>query len=213
MQVPEIAVLQAQKEVVLFAERTSRMLGMVRSMLEDQNEEQFEKTFERVAKYEGISDRMEIEIASYLGKVSGERLSDDTKGKIRAMMRQIGKIESIGDACYNLARILNRYHKMGEEFTIQQLGAIYGMMAITEEAMTQMNKVMQGRREDFSVDETYRIENDINMMRDKLKAENIAAINNHQYDYALGTLYSDFISECEHLGDYIVNVVEARFGK
>jgi len=213
MHVPEIAVLQAQKEVVLFAERTSRMLGMVKSMLEDQDAEQFEKTFERVTKYEGISDNMEIEIASYLGKVSGEHLSDDTKGKIRAMMRQIGEIESIGDACYNLARILNRSRKMGEEFTMQQLGNIYGMMAITEEAVVQMNKVMQGRREDFTVDETYRIENDINMMRDKLKAENIAAINDHQYDYALGTLYSDFISECEHLGDYIVNVVEARFGK
>ena len=213
IQTPEIAVLQAQKEVVLFAERTSKMFGMVKSMLEEHDERKFEQTYDRVEKYEGISDRMEIEIASYLEKVSAERLSDETKGKVRMMMRQIGEIESIGDSCFNLARTLNRLRQQKEEFTIQQLGHIHGMMAITEEALDQMNMVLKGRREDYSVEESYRIENDINLMRTTLKSDNIKAVNDHQYDYALGILFSDFISECERLGDYIVNVVEARFGK
>ena len=213
MHTPEIAVLQAQKEVVLFAERTSKMFGMVKSMLEENDEKIYEQIYERVEKYEDISDRMEVEIATYLERVSGERLSDDTKGKIRMMMRQVGEIESIGDSCYNLARTLKRLRQQHTEFTIQQLGHIQGMMAITEEALTQMNRVLSGRREDYRVEDTYRIENDINLMRDKLKADNITAINEQRYDYALGVLYSDFISECERLGDYVVNVVEARFGK
>ena len=108
---------------------------------------------------------------------------------------------------------MNRLRQQKEEFTIQQLGHIHGMMAITEEALDQMNMVLKGRREDYSVEESYRIENDINLMRTTLKSDNIKAVNDHQYDYALGILFSDFISECERLGDYIVNVVEARFGK
>ena len=213
MQAPEIAVLQAQKEVGHYSERTTRMFGMISSMLEPMNDEQFEQMFERVEKYEGISDRMEIEIANYLGKVSGERLSDDTKGKIRSMMRQIGEIESIGDSFYNLARTLNRQRKQKEMFTEGQLQNVHQMMNLVEAAIIQMNLVLQGRKEDYTVDETYRIENEINLMRDRLKADNINAINAREYSYALATHYSDFISECEHLGDYIVNVVEARFGK
>ena len=129
------------------------------------------------------------------------------------MMRQIGEIESIGDSFYNLARTLNRQRKQKEMFTEGQLQNVHQMMNLVEAAIIQMNLVLQGRKEDYTVDETYRIENEINLMRDRLKADNINAINAREYSYALATHYSDFISECEHLGDYIVNVVEARFGK
>ena len=45
-----------------------------------------------------------------------------------------------------------------------------------------------------------------------MKAQNIVDINNHEYTYAVGTIYMDLINECEKLGDYVVNVVEARMG-
>jgi len=213
MPTPEIAVLQAQKEVVLYAERTCRMFDMVKSLYSEQNEEVFNKTYDRIEKYENISDRMEIEIANYLEQVSADRLSFETKGKIRSMMRQISEIESMGDSCNNLARTLKRRRKSGQRFTGQQDQSLHELMALIDEALAQMNRVLAGRREEYDEQESYRIENDINMMRDRLKAENIEAINAHQYDYVLGTLFSDFVSECEHFGDYIVNVVEARFAK
>ena len=84
------------------------------------------------------------------------------------------------------------------------------MMKLTDEALTQMNRVLAGYKEDFNLNETFRIENDINALRDRLKAENIQAMSEHQYDYALGTLFIDLVTGCEHLGDYVVNVVEAR---
>ncbi|MBQ9640258.1 MAG: Na/Pi cotransporter family protein [Bacteroidaceae bacterium] len=210
---PEIAVLQAQKEVALFAQRIQRMFGMVQSLFTEQNDETFAKTFSRIEKYEGISDRMEIEIAQYLEQVSQAHLSDDTKAKIRAMMKQVSEIESIGDACYNLSRTLNRKHDQQKQFTEEQTQALHQMMQLVDSALTQMNRVIGGRREDFDMKETFRLENEINALRDKLKTSNIAAINNHQYDYALGTLFADLVNENEKLGDYIVNVVEARFGK
>ena len=213
MKTPEISVLQAQKEITLFGERIQRMYGMVRELLEEKDKDKFEKLYTRIEKYEGISDNMEIEIARYLEQVSDAHLSDETKEKIRRMMRQISEIESIGDACYNLARTMNRRIQSNKDFTEGQYEQLHNMINLTDESLTQMNKILKGRKEELDINETFRIENDINSMRNRLKIENIQAVNDHKYDYAIGTMYTDLISECEKLGDYVVNVVEARLGK
>ena len=213
MQTPEIAVLQAQKEVAVYAERIHRMFGMVKSLLEETNDDNFVKTFSRIEKYESISDNMEIEIARYLERVGDEHISVETKSKIRSMMRQISEIESIGDACYNLSRTLNRRQQSNKSFNKELMDAIREMMALVEEALTLMTKVVSGPIEQQSINDSYRLENSINGLRDRLKTENISAINDQRYDYAIGTMFSDIIRECEKLGDYIVNVVQARFGK
>ncbi|MCR4614085.1 MAG: Na/Pi cotransporter family protein [Bacteroidaceae bacterium] len=214
MKTPEISVYMAQREIELFGQRIQRMYGMVadlhRMTREDTDEKDFVRLFTRIEKYEGISDNMEMEIAHYLEQVSDAHLSDETKGKIRQMMREIGEIESIGDSCYKLARTLNRKKQSGKEFTDEQEYNLIQMFKLTDESLTQMNRVMQGRREQFSLNETFRIENDINALRDRLKQENLQALAEHRYDYAVGTLYTDLISECERLGDYVVNVVQAR---
>jgi len=213
LQTPEIAVMQAQKEVALFAVRMQRMFGMVKSLLEEKNDEEFAKNFTRIEKYEGISDRMEIEIAKYLEQVSYAHVSDETKSKIRAMLREISELESVGDACYNLARSLNRKNQGEADFTEEQYQHLHEMMQLTDDSLTQMNKVMKGRRDELDINETYRIENDINSLRNKLKKQNIDDVNNQKYSYAIGTMYTDVVSECEKLGDYVVNIVEARLGK
>ena len=212
MKTPEISVLQAQKEIISFGERMQRMFGMTGELLEEHDSDKFAKIFAHVEKYEGISDNMELEIAHYLEQVSDAHLSDETKWKIRLMLRQVSELESIGDACYNLARTMNRRMQSKSDFTEKQYEQIHNMMKLTDEALTQMNRVIEGRREDQSIEETYRIERNINELRNKLKADNIQAINDHEYDYAIGTMYIDLISECEKLGDYVVNVVQAKLG-
>ena len=189
------------------------MFGMVRELLSEKDKDKFAKLFSRIEKYEGISDNMEIEIAKYLEQVSDAHLSDETKGKIRQMMREISEIESIGDACYNLARTLNRKLQSNAEFIESQNQNIERMLDLTDKSLTQMNVVMNGRREELSIDKTNSIESDINALRNQLKMKNIQDVNDHKYDYAVGTMYIDFINECEKLGDYVVNVVEARLGK
>lgn len=210
---PEIAVFQAQKEITLFGTRIQRMFGMVSDLLEEKDNEKFAKLYARIEKYEGISDNMEIEIARYLEQVSDAHLSDETKQKIRQMMRQISEIESIGDSCYNLARTMNRRKQSNKDFTEKQYADLRKMINLTNDSLTQMNRVMQGRREEQDINETFRIENEINDMRDRLKEGNIRSINEHEYDYSVGTMFTDLVSECEKLGDYVVNVVEARLGR
>lgn len=210
MKTPEISVLQAQKEIVHFADRMQRMFNITRGLLDESDTEKFNSIFSRVEKYEEISDNMEMEIAQYLDRVSDAHLSDETKAKIRAMLREISELESIGDACYNIARTLNRRHNDKEDFTPEQYANIRRMMQITDGALTQMNAALKGRREDFTLAQTQQIEQDINTLRNQLKEQNITDVNNHLYTYAIGTIYMDLIGECEKLGDYVVNVMEAR---
>ena len=213
MKTPELSVLEAQKEIQQFAVRIQRMFGMVRELLTEKDDKAFNKLFTRIEKYEGISDSMEIEIAKYLDQVSDAHLSDDTKAKIRAMLREISEIESIGDACYNMARTISRkVQGKQEHFNEQQYEHMHQMMELTDNALTQMNTLMGGRKESFDVNRSFNIENEINNYRNQLKSQNISDINNHEYTYAVGTIYMDIINECEKLGDYVVNVVEARMG-
>ena len=212
MKTPEISVLEAEKEIQAFAERIQRMFGMVRELLGETDKDKFVKLFTRIEKYEGISDNMEIEIANYLGNVSDSHLSDETKAKIRAMMREISEIESIGDSCYNLARCINRKLNGKEDFTESQYNHIHQMFELTDEALTQMNVSLVSHKIDVDANRSFNIENEINNYRSQLRSQNINDVDNHVYTYAIGTMYMDIIQECEKLGDYVVNVVEARMG-
>ena len=212
MKTPEISVLEAQKEIHCFAERIQRMFGMVKELLGETNEDKFVKLYTRIEKYEGISDNMEIEIAKYLDQVSDSHLSDETKAKIRAMLREISEIESIGDSCFNIARTLNRRFKGKEDFIPSQYEHMHQMMELTDNALTQMNITLVGHKGDNDANLSFNIENEINNYRNQLKSQNINDVNNHLYTYAIGTMYMDIIQECEKLGDYVVNVVEARMG-
>ena len=213
MKTPELSVLEAHKEIEAFAERMQRMFGMVRELLTEKDEKRFNATFKRIEKYEGISDNMEIEIAKYLDQVSDAHLSDDTKAKIRAMLREISELESIGDSCYNMARTINRkVQGKQDHFTDKQYEHMHQMMELTDNSLTQMNILLSGRKMSYDINRTFNIENEINNYRNQLKTQNIIDINKHEYTYAVGTIYMDLIAECEKLGDYVVNVVEARMG-
>jgi phosphate:Na+ symporter len=213
IQTPEIAVLQAQKEIVHFAERMHRMFGMTSALIDEKDKKEFESQYARIERYETIADNMEIEIANYLEQVGNEHLSDETKDKTRVILRQIGELESIGDACYKMARTVTHLREGKEDFTGEQYVRLHDMLRLVNEAVVQMIVVVSGRRKDLSLADSLSIENDINELRNQLKSETVVGVNSHQYSYALGTLYNDIVADCEKIGDYVMNIVEARLGK
>ena len=213
MQTPEIAVLQAQKEIVHFAERMHRMFGMACVLIDERDKKERESQYARIERYETIADNMELEIAKYLEQVGNEHLSDDTKDKTRVMLRQIGELESVGDACYKMARTVVHLRENKEDFTSEQYTRLHEMLRLVNEAVTQMIVVVSGRRKDLSLTDSLSIEKDINQLRDQLRAETVVGVNSHQYSYALGTIFIDIVADCEQIGDYVMNIVEARLGK
>ena len=210
----ELSILQARKEITLFAERTGRMLDMVKALFYEKNEDAFLKTYSRVEKYESISDRMEIEIANYLTCVAEGRLSSEGKEEIRIMLRAVSEIESIADSCNNMARSIKRRNEFKSIFTDEQNHNVDQMLALTEKALHRMIEILKKSelvRDD--VNPTYNIENEINNYRNQLKIHNVEDINNKKYQYQDGVYYMDIIGEAEKLGDYVLNVVQAVIEK
>ena len=212
MKTPEISVLQAQKEIVLFGEKMQKMYDLLKEAYHASDEE-FAKLYERIDKYEDLSDRMEAEIGKYLGDVGQAHLSDETKGEIRAMLRQIGELESVGDSFFNLVRILKRKRDNKVEFSEAQIAGGQEMVQLVADALAQMNLVLTSPRGSIGLGKSAYIEARINDCRNRLKQENIDALDQHLYGYDNGTVFMDLIGECEKSGDYIINVVEARVGE
>lgn len=206
----ELSVIQAWKETKAYAERNVRMFGLVRDLFIETNENEFVRKFSRIQKYENISDNMEVEIARYLTKVSEGRLSENSKHQVQKLLRVISEIESIGDSCFNLARIIARKRDDKSIYTRDMNDNIDLMMNLIEGALHQMRDAMDN--DDVSKDEfnkSVNLENEINNFRNRLRIQNITDVNEKKYEYKASITYMDMIVECEKLGDYVINVVEA----
>ena len=182
-------------------------------LFETKNDEDFSKLYARIEKYEQISDNMEIEIANYLNKVTEGHLGPETKTKIRFMLREVGELESIGDSCFNLARTINQKHTKNEHFTDEQKVHIRYMFELCKKALEHMQKVLDDDQNVIDINESLNIENELNNYRTQLREANVIDINERRYNYQAGVQYMDIICECEKLGDYVINVVEAHAHK
>ncbi len=84
------------------------------------------------------------------------------------------------------------------------------MFELVESALTQMIKLIEDTEGTVLAVQSLNIENEINTFRSRLKENNIFDINDKKYDYQMGVHYMDIICDCEKLGDYVINVVEAH---
>ena len=206
----ELSLLQAWKEMKVYADRTERMFQQVRELYYEENETEFTKKFSRIQKYENISDRMEVEIAQYLTKLSDGRLSDESKHQLQVMLRVVSEIESVGDGCYNLARTILRKRENKANYTKEMNANIELMLNLVEGALHQMIDAMENNDvSSVELNRSENIENEINNFRNQLKLQNILDVKAKLYDYQDSITYMDIIVECEKTGDYIINIVQA----
>lgn len=213
MSTSELSLLEAQKETVHFADRSLRMFGFISELLHETDEKEFVKLYTRIEKYENISDNMEVEIAKYLNKVSEGRLSPEGKQQVQAILREVSELESICDSIYNLSRTLNRkFGKTEFAFTQEQFDNIHHMMELVEDDLNLMIQFLN--RDPKSLDKSVIInqEHEINHFRSQLRDRNIQDVNDRRYPYQTGVYYIDMIGDLEKIGDYVVNVCEARMG-
>lgn len=207
----ELNITQAQKEIAVYGERVERMLKMAHSLIHlPADNQQYTDTYNRLEKYEDISDRMEIEIGNFLNHVAEGRLSPEGKMRISGMLRVISEIESIADGCFNVAKALNRQHSNHVSFAPHVLKEIDTMYDLVEGAMRNMLEILREMEtpEDSRIIQAYNKEREINNLRNNLRDSNIYNINNKEYGYQEGIFFMDLISEAEKLGDYMLNVVE-----
>lgn len=208
----ELNIAQAEKEIKVFAERVARMIEMAQTLVHSKEQsEDFSQLYSRLQKYEDISDRMELEIASYLNRIAEGRLSNEGKRRIATMLAIVSEIESIADCCLGVGKILVRKTESRTHFTDLQYTDIDKMFTHVKDAMANMllllGEVETAREPDII--RSYNLEREINNCRNQLRTANIENINSRLYEYQSGIYYMDIVSDLEKTGDYIINVVDS----
>lgn len=209
--VAELNIAQAEKEVVVFANRVDRMVEMSKQLVHTKSgSDDFNKLYSRLEKYEEITDRMELEIGNFLKSVAEGRLSNLSKRRITAMLTIISELESIADCCLGVGKILLRKQQANVHFNEEIYANIDLMYGYIERAMSDMMFLLQNPEQasEHDIIKSYNDEREINNMRNQLRTTNVENINGNRYEYQSGIYYMDIISDLEKTGDHIINVVD-----
>ena len=206
----ELALEEAHKETIHFAQICRNGLGYIRSAVEAAKEEDFEVYRKKLVKYEEIADRIEFEIASFLNALPQESISEDTRKQVKAMYKIIGELESLGDSGESISRIISRRNMHNKTFTASQIERILGMIELVDKAYGVMIDNMQSQKLGVAeLRHALDCEVEINNMRNNLREEEILRIENNASEYHSSVYYIDIISEIERMGDFIINISEA----
>lgn len=205
---PDASLFQAKQEISLYAKNTKDMFHKVTECLEIPTKD-FPKQFDNLVKMEDESDKVEIEIANYLTKVSESKLSTENSQRIRAMFKIVSEIESIADSSLNVTKAIARRNDQNVVFSEELTNKLKHMFSLIDETLHVMGVNLSMEYKEVNAKKAYELEKAINDYRTILKQEHLIAIEEKRYDYPTGILYNDIFSECEKIGDYAINVTQA----
>lgn len=203
---PELALLEARKEVAKFGKITSRISGFVQQLMVEHNDKERDKLLEKVKKYEEITDRVELEVANYLLKVSEGTLTEDASKKVRSMLSIVNDLETIGDIYYQISKAIERKVTQKLYFTPEQRSNLIQLMKMLDEAFEVMVENLHLDTENVDIVRAVEIENRINEFRDNLKSEHLQSVEKGNYHVKSGMIYGELYSACEKIGDHVMNI-------
>ncbi|MDR1878385.1 MAG: Na/Pi cotransporter family protein [Bacteroidales bacterium] len=209
MKVDEIAIESAKKEIQVFAKRIEKMFEFIPVLLDLKEAKEYTALLKRIEHYENVSDRMEIEIANYLTKVSSDRLSAETSCRVQGMLRIVDNLESIADQNYQLAKLIDTKNEQKIWFTPDMRQNINAMFGLVREAIKIMEENLNAHYKTVEIGDALQMENTINRYRDKLRDKHLEDLNKNIYPYQTGIAYSGMYALLEKIGDHIINVSEA----
>jgi phosphate:Na+ symporter len=210
---PEVAILEAKKEVAKFGEVTTRMNGFLKILLNDQDKKTRNKMFNKIKKYEEITDRVEVEVASYLDKVSTQEISQEASSQIRSMLSITNDLERIGDIYYQMSKTIERKDDNKIYFLPEQRENLNKMLNVIDKAFLIMNTNLNSEYGHIIIDDAQKAEIEINQLRNDLRKSYLEQAEKGEFKFQSGIMYNDLFSSCEKVGDHIINVSEAVSGE
>lgn len=205
----EISIVQARKEIAVMGKRTLEMFDMIPVLLVEKRQKDYKMLMERIEKYESIIDNMEVEIAIYLTRISEGKLSDQSSAYIKSMMRIIDDLESIGDACYKLSRLIDSKNQKNLYFIQELRDNCNALFKLTRASLENMVMQLSRQYTESNITEINEIDNAIHKLREKLRQEHVSSIKKEKYSYQTGIIYNDIVRLTERVGDYAFRVSES----
>ncbi len=206
----ELSLNQAKEEIVHYADICRRQYVYAKSAINETDPEKFDALYKKLEHYEQVTDRIELEIAKFLNEVKDGVISDESGRRIQAMYKIISELESVGDSGFNIARILQRRNIHNMKFDEQMIKKLNYMIELLERGFDAMIfNLKKGYTQINDIANAQDIETDINEYRNNLKEEHLLNLENKTYNYLTGVYYMDLVNECEHVGDFMINISEA----
>ena len=210
---PSISIEQAYKEAVNFATTAQEGFQYVKLALCEKDPDKFEDYRQRLVKCEQVTDRFEYEIAAFLNSVTTESLNDNEAREIKVIYRVISELESLGDSCENISRLLMRLRVRKLEFdeeTVSKLCLLIGKVNHAFAVMvSNLRLAVNGELKDIS--NAYKAEDVINVTRDTLRNEGILQIEKGADKFLAINYYLDMLAELEAMGDFMINISQSLF--
>ena len=206
----ELSLNQAKEEIVHYADICRRQYAYAKSAINETDPEKFDALYKKLEHYEQVTDRIELEIAKFLDQVKNGVISDESARRIQAMYKIISELESIGDSGFNIARILQRRNIHSMKFDEQMVKKLNYMVDLLNQGFEAMiYNLQKGYTQINDIANAQDVEQDINEYRNNLKEEHLLNLENKTYNYLTGVYYMDLVNECEHVGDFMINISEA----
>lgn len=206
---PEITIIEAKKEVARFGKITSRMSEFFQRLLVETDKKKKEYLYNKIERYEDITDRVEVELTNYLTLTSKNDLTDSTSRKVRSMMAIASYLERIGDVFYQMSITIQRKEKEKIWFSPEQRQNLQKMLVLVDQAFEVMVANLNASSENIDIIKAFKKEEAIDHMRDELRAQHFQNIERKEYNIKSGIIYSDLFYSCEKVGDHIMNITEA----
>ncbi len=207
----ELNLQSAKSEIEEFSKRVLRMYTFLPGLRTAKSDEEFDAIMDRIAKYENITDRMDLELTKFLTKVSSGDISAHASTRVSAMLRIIDNLESIGDAVYQIAMTRKNKREDAVHFDASLNANLSHMSELVQNALNVMDKNLHDY-DHVDLDTAYAAEHAINTYRDQLRSQHLDALKHGAYDYSIGNAYSSLYALYEKLGDYVINISEAIDG-
>lgn len=204
----ELNLQSAKGEIQEFSKRVLRMYTFLPGLRTAKSEEEFDSIMDRISKYEGITDRMEMEISKFLSRVGGGDVSSHASERISSMLRIIDNLESLGDDIYQIAMTRKNKREDAVHFDESQNNNLAHISDLVQKALDVMNTNLDDY-DHIDLDAAYEAEHQINKYRDELRTKHLEALKTGVYNYEIGNAYSNLYSQYEKMGDHIINVSEA----
>ena len=198
---PTLAVEQTRLTINKMAELTQKSMNIAIGLLNTYTE----KDYAEVEDLEGIVDRYEDKIGSYLMKLTGREMTDTQNKAVSQYLRAITDLERISDHALNIAERARElkekkiaFSDKGQKEMDNLVAAILEILDITFDCFQSDNS-----------DEAYRVEpleQVIDKLCQKMREKHTARLQKGKCTIGQGYVFNDLIADFERVSDHCSNI-------